>query len=144
MCLFMVIRCEKGMSFDGDVDGFAFGSLAEPLHELLQGAAAVIDVAGEQGATEEDAAAGVLGVVAGVDADAAAVGHVQQQGQPALEFGGPRDGHGVAAGGDGLGAQVVGGIEAGLQRVAEVGLAQFVDHVQASCRVRLRLFCSFE
>jgi len=126
------------------VHGFAFFAFLQEGHEFLQGVAAVIDVAGEEGLAYEDAAAGVFGVVAGVDADAAAVGHLQQQGQPALELGGPRDGHVIAAGGDGLGAQVVGGMEAGLQRVAEVCDTHFVDDAELAGGVGLGLFCSGE
>ena len=123
---------------------FAFGAFLQEGHEAVEGAAAVIDVAGEEGLAYEDAAAGVLGVVAGVDADAAAVGYLQQQGQPALELGGPRDGYVIAACGDGLGAQVVGGMEAGLQGVAEVCDAHFVEDAELAGGVGLSLFCSGE
>ena len=124
--------------------GFAFGAGFEEGKEGVEGAAAVIDVAGEEGLAYEDAAAGVFGVVAGVDTDAATVGHLQQQGQPTLELGGPRDGYVIASGGDGLGAQVVGGMEAGLQRVAEVCDAHFVDDAELAGGVGLSLFCSGE
>ena len=91
------------VSFHRDVNQFSFASFAESLHECFECGAAVIDVAWADGAAYEDAALRVLGVVAGVDADALAARHIHQQRQPSLELGRPRDEDGIASGADGAG-----------------------------------------
>ena len=99
--------------------------------------AGVEELAGLEVLAYEDAAAGVLGGVAGVDADAVETADVEQQGQPLAEAGTPRDGHGIPPLGDGEGFQrgclrerpqhggfVDGGFQfecGGFEGVAEVG-----------------------
>ena len=59
--------------------------MVEHLHQAVEGAAAVVDAAHLGVAAYENAALGVLGGVAAVDADALVMGHADEQGQPAVE-----------------------------------------------------------
>ena len=80
---------------------FALIAVVDGLHQAVEGAAAVVDAAHLGVAAYEDAAFGVLGGVAAVDADALVVGHADEQGQPTLEPRAQRHHHGVTAFGDG-------------------------------------------
>ena len=89
------------ISFYFDEHGLALVAAADELHEAVEGAAAVGDLAHLGVAAHEDAAFGVLGGVAAVDADAAVAGHADEQRKPALEPWTHRHHHGVTAFGDG-------------------------------------------
>ena len=80
---------------------FAVVTVVEHLHQAVEGAAAVVDAAHLGVAAYEDAALGVLGGVATVDADAVVMGHTNEQGQPALEPWAHRYHHRVVAFGNG-------------------------------------------
>lgn len=59
--------------------------MVDDLHQAVEGATAVGDFADLSVSAHEDAALSVLGGVAAMDADAAVVGHADEQRQPALE-----------------------------------------------------------
>ena len=115
--------------FHGDPNGLALRPFPHPLHEGCKCAAAVNDFADYVVLAYEDAAAGILRGVAGMDADTLAVGYVQEQWQPLLELGAPRDGYGVASCGYGLVLPVACGVCGWLQRVTHIGIAQLVPDV---------------
>ena len=71
------------------------------MHQTVEGAAAVGDLADLGVSAYEDAALGILGGVAAVDADALVVGHADEQRKPALESWAHRHHHRVAAFGNG-------------------------------------------
>ena len=75
--------------------------MVDDLHQTIEGAAAVGDFADLSVSAHEDAALGVLGGVAAMDADATVVGHADEQGQPALESWAHRHHYRVTAFGDG-------------------------------------------
>ena len=88
-------------SVDGDAYLLFLGAVGEGCHQLPHGLAAVGQEAGGGLAAYQDAAGGVGGGVAGVDADALEVGDVLQQRQGALEPGGVGQHHRIGARGDG-------------------------------------------
>ena len=89
--------------------------MVDDLHQAVEGAAAVGDFADLGVSAHEDAALGVLGGVAAVDADATVVGHADEQREPALEPWAHRHHYRVAAFG-------YGGLALGLAAaVVEVG-----------------------
>ena len=113
------------ISFYFDEHGLALVAVADELHEAVEGAAAVGDLGDLGVAAHEDAAFGVGGGVAAVDADAAVAGHADEQRKPALEPWAHRHHHGVTAFGDGglalgLAAAVVEVDPVGLKGVAEI------------------------
>ena len=89
------------MLIDGQLHRFISWAVGQGFHQLTQGLAAVGQAAGGGLAAYQDAAGGVGGAVAGVDADTLEVGDVLQQRQGALEPGGVGEHDGVAAGRDG-------------------------------------------
>ena len=80
---------------------FAVVTVVEHLHQAVEGVAAVGDAAHLGVAAYENAALGVLGGVAAVDADALVMGHADEQGQPAVELWAKRHHHGITPFGDG-------------------------------------------
>lgn len=104
----------------------ALVAVVNGLHQTLEGAAAVVDAAHLGVVAHEDAALGVLGGVAAVDADAVVMGHADEQGQPTMEAWAHRHHHGVTAFGDGglalgLAATVVEVDPVRLKGVTEIG-----------------------
>ena len=100
--------------------------MVDDLHQAVEGAAAVGDFADLGVSAHEDAAFGVLGGVAAMDADALVVGHADEQRKPALEPWAHRHHYRVAAFGDGglalgLAAAVVEVDPMGLKGVTERG-----------------------
>lgn len=79
----------------------ALVAVVEHLHQTVEGAAAVGDTTHLDVAAYENAALGVLGGVAAVDADALVMGHADEQGQPAVEPWAHRHHDRIAAFGDG-------------------------------------------
>ena len=79
----------------------ALVAVVDGLHQAVEGAAAVGDAAHLGVAAHEDAALGVLGGVAAVDADPLVVGHADEQGQPTVEAWAKRYYYGITAFGDG-------------------------------------------
>jgi len=99
--------------------------VVDDLHQTVEGAAAFGDFADLSVFAYEDAAFGILGGVAAVDADATVVGHADEQGQPTLEPWAHRHHYRVTAFGDGglalgLAAAVVEVDPVGLKGVAEI------------------------
>lgn len=99
--------------------------MADELHEAVEDAAAVGDLADFGVAAHEDAALGVGEGVAAMDADATVVGHADEQREPAVEPWTHRHHHGVTAFGDGglalgLAAAVMEVDPVGLKGVAEI------------------------
>ena len=99
--------------------------MVDDLHQTVEGAAAVGDFADLSVSAYEDAAFGVLGGVAAVDADATVVGHADEQWQPALEPWAHRHHYRVTAFGDGglalgLAPSVVEVDPVGLKGVTEI------------------------
>ena len=100
--------------------------MVDDLHQAVEGAAAVVDAAHLGVAAYEDAALGVLGGVAAVDADAVVVGHADEQGQPTFELWAHHHHHGVVAFGNGglalgLAASVVEVNPVRLKGITEIG-----------------------
>ena len=75
--------------------------MVDDLHQTVEGAAAVGDFADLSVSAYEDAALGILGGVAAMDADALVVGHADEQRKPALEPWAHRHHYRVTAFGDG-------------------------------------------
>ena len=71
------------------------------MHQTVEGEATVGDAAHLGVAAYKDAALGVLGGVAAVDADAIVMGHADEQRQPTVKPWAQRHHHGVASFGDG-------------------------------------------
>lgn len=105
--------------------GLALVAVVDDLHQTVEGAAAVGDFADFGVSAHEDAALGVGGGVAAMDADALVVGHADEQGQPTLEPWAHRHHYRVTAFGDGglalgLAAAVMEVDPVGLKGVAEI------------------------
>ena len=79
----------------------ALVAVVDDLHQAVEGAAAVGDAAHLGVAAYEDAALGVLGGVAAMDAYAVVMGHADEQGQPTFELWAQRHHHGITPFGDG-------------------------------------------
>ena len=99
--------------------------MVDDLHQTVEGAAAVGDLADLGVSAYEDAALGILGGVAAMDADATVVGHADEQRQPALEPWAHRHHYRVTAFGNGslalgLAAAVVEVDPMGLKGVTEI------------------------
>ena len=114
------------ISFYFDEHGLALVAVVDDLHQAVEGAAAVGDLADFGVAAHEDAALSVLGGVAAVDADALVVGHADEQWKPALEPWTHRHHYRVTAFGNGglalgLAAAVVEVDPMGLKGVTEIG-----------------------
>ena len=149
-------------SLDGDPDRLApVLGLHDFLLQLVEPFTAIEHFADFSVLAYEDAALGVFGGVAGMDADAlplaVEIGATEQDGEPLLELRTPRDDHGIAAFGDGRAAfHLVGPVlvvaPCGFQRVAEITVfvagQVFVHHlladVQTSYRVGLALCNAFQ
>lgn len=104
----------------------ALVSVIDGLQQAVEGAAAVVDSAHLGVAAHEDAALGVLGGVAAVDADAVVVGHADEQGQPTFELWAHRHHDRIAAFGNGglalgLAAAVVEVDPVRLKGITEIG-----------------------
>ena len=113
------------VSFYFDEHGLALVAVVDDLHQAVEGAAAVGDLADLGVSAHEDAAFGVLGGVAAVDADATVVEHADEQRKPALEPWTYRHHYRVTAFGDsglalGLAAAVVEVDPMGLKGVTEI------------------------
>lgn len=99
--------------------------MVDDLHQAVEGAAAVGDFANLSVFAYEDAAFGILGGVAAMDADATVVGHADEQREPALESWAQRHHYRVTAFGYGglalgLAAAVMEVDPVGLKGVAEI------------------------
>ena len=89
-------------SFDGQPDGLtSVLGLDDFLLQAVEPDAAVNQLTNELILAYEDAAFGVLGSVAGMDADALKLRNAEQDGEPLLELRRVRDDHGIATFGDG-------------------------------------------
>ena len=88
-------------SVDGDAYLLFLGAVGEGGHQLPHGLATVGQAAGGGLAAYQDAAGGVGGGVAGVDADALEVGDILDERQGAFEPGGVGQHHRIGARGDG-------------------------------------------
>lgn len=100
--------------------------MVDDLHQAVEGATAVGDFANLGISAYEDAALGVGGGVAAMDADATVVGHADEQREPALEPWAHRYHYRVTAFGYGslalgLATAVVEVDPVGLKGVAEIG-----------------------
>ena len=88
-------------SVDGDAYLLFLGTMGEGGHQLPHGLAAVGQAAGGGLAAYQDAAGGVGGGVAGVDADTLEVGDILDERQGAFEPGGVGQHHWIVTRGDG-------------------------------------------
>lgn len=107
---FLIFKSQFSIRFPhGQPHGLSLRSFCEAFHHDGQGSAAVGEVSGVVCGAYEDAAGGVglcrvvVGPVAGMDADAAAIRDVEYQGQQAAEAGAHGDHQRVVAGRDGSG-----------------------------------------
>ena len=143
--IFECVHLKRTPSADADPHPFAQRAGGQSAHEAMFPEARVEHLAGLHAQAHEDASLRVVGRVAGMDADALELGHVEQQGQPFFKLGAPSDRHGVASVGDGRAAcYLVAGpawtqvAPRRLQRVAKV----FAVYLEAAHGVVFSLFGS--